>query len=280
MRKIYRFIKNIVKPLKLHRFKFFGDLNKKITQKVVTNHAIVDGHKMVLDDKDSLRLSLNGVYEIEQTNLIKKLVKEGDYVLDIGANIGYYALILAKKVGVKGKVFCFEPDKTNFSILSQNVKNNNYSDRVVLFNDAVSDSNENIKLYISETNRGDHRIYSSDENRNYIEITALIPDEEPLLQNVKISFIKIDIQGSEMIALGGMKKLIIKNRPIVISEFWPKGIKMSGKSPDDYLNFYLKNNYSMQLLLKDGLKKVNLKELQEIVNIEKGNFENIVFTPI
>lgn len=277
MRKVYRFIKNIVKPLKLHRFKIFSVLNKKITQRVVTNHAKVDGHEMILDDKDSLRLSLNGIYEIDQTNLIKKLVKEGDCVMDIGANIGYYALILARSVGPKGKVFCFEPDKTNFSILSQNIKNNNYSDRVVLYNDAVSDSNENIKLYISETNRGDHRIYASDENRNFIEITAVVPDNEVKIQNEKISLIKIDIQGSEMIALGGFKNIVIKNKPIVISEYWPKGIMMSGKNPDDYLNFFIENNYSMNFLTSKGLKKVTIEEIKKVVNVEKGNFDNIVF---
>lgn len=278
MRKIYRFIKTCVKPLKLHRFGFFGKLNKKITEKIRTNEAMVHGHKMKLDDKDSLRLSLNGIYEPEQTDFIKNLLKEGDYVIDIGANIGYYALLMAKKVGPNGKVFCFEPDKTNFSILTENIRNNNYEKIIISFNDAVSNEKGILKLFISETNRGDHRIYSSDQDRNFIEINAVKLDEMAELKEVKIKFMKMDIQGSEMIALEGMKGLILRNKPILISEFWPKGIKMSGKNPDEYIQFFLSNGYSMSLLTEKGLMPISKEELDKEVSIEKGNFTNIVFT--
>jgi FkbM family methyltransferase len=277
MRKIYRFIKTCVKPLNLGRFAFFGKLNKKITEKIRTNHALVDGHKMTLDDKDSLRLSLNGIYEPEQTNYIKNLLQEEDQVIDIGGNIGYYALIMAKKVGAKGKVFCFEPDKTNFSILTENICQNKYENIITSYNDAVSNEKGVLKLFISETNRGDHRIYSSDQDRNFIEINAVKLDDLIELKEAKIKFIKIDIQGSEMIALEGMKELILKNKPVLISEFWPKGIKMSGKNPDEYIQFFLSNGYAMSLLTEKGLKPISKDELNKEVSIEKGNFTNIVF---
>lgn len=277
MRKIYRFLKKLVKPLKLYRFKSLGKLNKAITRFIRTNHALVDGHKMILDDKDSLRLSLNGIYEPEQTNYIKNLLQEGDQVIDIGGNIGYYALIMAKKVGAKGKVFCFEPDKTNFSILTENIRQNKYENIITSYNDAVSNEKGVLKLFISETNRGDHRIYSSDQDRNFIEINAVKLDDLIELKEAKIKFIKIDIQGSEMIALEGMKELILKNKPVLISEFWPKGINMSGKNPDEYIQFFLSNGYAMSLLTEKGLKPISKDELNKEVSIEKGNFTNIVF---
>ena len=52
--------------------------------------------------------------------LLKQYVKKGDIVLDIGANIGFYTKILAELVGENGKVYAFEPDKTNFSYLMKN----------------------------------------------------------------------------------------------------------------------------------------------------------------
>lgn len=279
MRKIYRFIKNCVKPLKLHRFKFFGRLNKRITESLRANIAKVDGHKMILDDKDSLRLSLNGIYEPEQTQYINDLLQPGDNVIDIGANIGYYALIMAKKVGDSGSVFCFEPDKENHLILMKNIENNNYNNRVKIYNNALSDQNGKLKLYISETNRGDHRIYSSDQERDFIEINAIRLDDVEEIKNKKLKLIKIDIQGSEMIALNGMKNTILNSNPVVISEFWPKGIRMSGKNPDDYVGFFLSNGYKMHLLTENGFKPITKNELERQVNVEKGNFTNIVFTP-
>src|ERR1051325_5275956 len=58
-------------------------------------------------------------FEIE---LLKKIIKKGDYVLDIGANIGFYSEIMSELVGDTGKVFCFEPDNLNYKYLAKNIK--------------------------------------------------------------------------------------------------------------------------------------------------------------
>ena len=63
-----------------------------------------------------------GKYEPYETQLILRQAKVGGTVIDVGANIGYYTLILADKVGKNGKVYAFEPDKINFEILEKNIK--------------------------------------------------------------------------------------------------------------------------------------------------------------
>ncbi len=68
-----------------------------------SNFAIVQGHKMFLDSKDQLRLSVYGTYEPFETRLLKKHIKSGDVVIDIGAFIGYYTLIFAKALVRRGK---------------------------------------------------------------------------------------------------------------------------------------------------------------------------------
>ncbi len=102
-----------------------------------SNFAEVQGQKMFLDKKDVLGLSINGVYEPLETKLVRKEVKKSDVVLDIGANIGYYTLILAKLVGKKGRVFAFEPDPTNFALLKKNISINGYKN-VILVPKAVA----------------------------------------------------------------------------------------------------------------------------------------------
>jgi len=277
MRKLFLGIKKVVKPLKLHRFKFFGTLNKKIVAKIKTNTATIDGHQMLLDSHDSLNLSIDGVYEIEQTNYIKSVLKPGDFVLDIGANIGYYSLIIAKKIGPNGKVFCFEPDPGNFEILSKNISQNNYTTNSVLFNNAVSNENSKLKLYISELNSGDHRTYSSENDRNFIEIDALKIDDIPELTNVKIKLIKMDIQGWEMYAVNGMRNLILNSKPIVISEFWPIGFKMSNTNPDEYFNFFEENGFNLFIINERGIEATTRKKLYDEYTAEKRNFTSVVF---
>jgi len=150
-------------------------LTRFLVTNLKANTAEVDGHIMYLDENDSLKLSIVGVFEPRETELVKREVKKGDTVLDIGANIGYYTLIFARLVGDTGKVYAFEPEPRNFEILKKNVETNGYKN-VVLVNGAVSDSDTPLRLFISDTNMGDHKIFETDEERESIEIDSLCLD--------------------------------------------------------------------------------------------------------
>src|SRR3990172_1939329 len=103
----------------LRKYPFVRIMKNYMISQAKSDFAIVQGHKMYLGPKDSLNLSINGVYEDVETEFVKKIIHEGDIVLDIGANIGYYSLIFAKLVGKLGKVFSFEPEPYNFSLLNK-----------------------------------------------------------------------------------------------------------------------------------------------------------------
>ncbi len=104
---------------------------KNIEGNLKTEFAEVQGSKMFLDPGDSLNLSINGVYGELDTQIIREQIKEGDIVIDVGANIGYYTLIFAQLVGKTGKVFAFEPEPKNFEILKKNIEINNYGNVTV-----------------------------------------------------------------------------------------------------------------------------------------------------
>lgn len=122
----------------------------------------VQGHKMYLPTMDdvgiiSFDLILNEVWEPIETNFFKREIKENDIVLDIGANIGYYTLLFARQVGTKGKVYAFEPEPNNFSLLAKNVLINKY-ENVIYIDKAVSDINGSQKLFLSEYNIGSQKL--------------------------------------------------------------------------------------------------------------------------
>ena len=108
----------------LGKYSIIRGMVKKTEALLKSDFIEVQGSKMFLDKWDSLDLSLNQVYNEFDTQTVKNQVKEGDIVLDVGAHIGYYTLMLAKSVGTKGKVFSFEPEPHNVEVLKKNISIN------------------------------------------------------------------------------------------------------------------------------------------------------------
>ena len=253
-------------------------INSFIISHLESSFAEVQGHKMFLDSKDSLRLSINGVYEPLETEIVQKEIKSGNVVLDIGANIGYYTLIFAKLVGEKGKVFAFEPDPDNFALLKKNIKINGYRN-VILVQKAVSNKSGKLKLYLCEDNPGDHRIYNSHDSRKSVEIEAIRLDDYFKDYDGKIDFIKMDIQGAEGGAIQGMLNLLKKNKTIkIVSEFWPVGLKRFGIDPDEYLKLLIEFGFRLYEVNEQEkkIKPVNIPKLLEIYTLEKENETNLL----
>lgn len=134
------------------------------------------GHQMHLDERDSMRLSFTRVYEPLETQWMFDHVGPNDVVVDVGANIGYYTLLLAKQVGHAGRVFAFEPDPVNFDLLQRNVERNGYRN-IVLERLAVSDVTGSVTLFTNEENRGDHRIHPTTSDLPAVEVPSVRLDD-------------------------------------------------------------------------------------------------------
>lgn len=183
---------------------------------------------------------------------IRKHVKMGDFVLDIGANIGFYAAILSNQTGPQGQVHAFEPDATNFQHLLKNIRN---CKNVTANPLAVSSSNEPIKIYLSKELNVDHRTYPVDDPAGILEINATTIDSY-LKPGQKVDFVKMDIQGFEIEALKGMKNTIASNPNIqFVMEFWPHGLRSAGYSVKELLA--LLDEYGLNYRLTDN--ELNLK---------------------
>jgi len=248
----------------ISKMPFILSINRKIRRKTTPKIVNVLGHKMYLDDLDTLHLAINGIWEPLETNLVKNNLKGGDIVLNIGANIGYYALLAARLVGPNGKVFAFEPDLNNFKILKKNIEINNYKN-IIPINKAVSDKTGKAKLYLSNENRGSHRIYEAEDMRKYIEIETIKIDDFFKDKNDKINFILMDIEGSEVAAFNGMKKILKKNKNVkILTEFWDWAIKKAGYDPKKFIEDISKSGFKISYMDED-LKKLVPIEKNEII---------------
>ncbi len=207
-----------------------------------------------------------------EISLMKKYIKAGDTVLDIGANIGFYAEILSNIVGEKGKVHCFEPDVTNFSHLKNRCQK---LSNVQINNKAVSDKTETIKIYTSKKLNVDHRTYKPDEYDQEIDIHAIAVDEYLASSTSEINFIKMDIQGFEMSAVKGMIKTLQSPNLKMLSEFWPYGMRKAGTSVLEYYQFLKQYNFHIYLIDNNQLIELTEEKVKTFLDLPETTYMNI-----
>jgi FkbM family methyltransferase len=145
---------------------------------------------------------------------------EGDTVVDVGAHIGLYTLIAAKKVGPSGKVIAIEPDPENFKILKKNILLNRLMN-VEALQCAVYSTKEKVKLFLPEI-EGGRTIFNTvmqdrarTSTENFIEVEANTLDD--ILESINIrevNWIKIDVEGAELEVLKGAVNTLSSNKNI------------------------------------------------------------------
>ncbi|HVM32248.1 MAG TPA: FkbM family methyltransferase [bacterium] len=216
-----------IKPLRWAYDRLYGALKP--------SWVWVQGHKMFLDEMDTLELATREIYEPLETRLLLENLEKGQTFVDIGANIGYYTLLAARQVGPQGRVLAFEPDPDNFKLLQKNVETNGYGN-VALFNQALCDRPGEAKLFLNPRNRGDHRIYDSGDGRAFVRVPQIRLDDCLKAFKSPPHFIKMDIQGAEAGALAGMAQtLAASGRLILVAEFGPENLRRFGADPDRFL---------------------------------------------
>jgi len=188
-------------------------------------------------------------------SILKYLIKKNSNVIDVGANIGRYTFRLAKIVGPKGKVYSFEPMPRsslilNFLIFLYDVKN------IIFFSTALGNKTEKILMKESYTFQNEDFIFDTNtqsqivkENNKLINSYfrySLKIDDIKIID--KISFIKIDTENFEYEVLYGAKKLIKKNKPVILME----------NNSKKAINFLKKFHYIEKEIFKNSRNKIYL----------------------
>ena len=151
-------------------------------------------------------------------DLLPDLVKPGDWVIDVGANVGHYTKRLSDLVGQTGRVIAFEPIPTSFTLLASNVQLFKYPN-VSLINSAISDKIGTAGMSIPNFSSGLTNYYQAHISAaNESELSVLTLPLDCLNITNKISLIKIDAEGHEEFVLSGMKSTIEKHHPTLIIE--------------------------------------------------------------
>lgn len=150
--------------------------------------------------------------------LVRRSVRSGDRVVDVGANIGFYAEILARAVGPSGHVHAFEPEPLNFRQLAARARG---LPQLHAVNAAVTEQPGVADLYLSPHLNVDHRTYRTEDERRVMTVEALSLDAV-FAAGEGVHFVKMDVQGGEYAALLGMRQVVTRSPDIrILMELWP-----------------------------------------------------------
>ena len=217
-------------------------LFSRLLGKRFLSHQVYD-YRLLLDTKDrgiSRTLLLFGKRELEHRIMLQEIVKEGSRIFDIGANIGYYAVMEALMVGKEGEVIAIEPSPSNVRLLEKNVALNDQKN-IRIVSAAVSDIDGSKTFFLSDkSNLGTfHNVGSGIEHLNgqTVDVNTLSLDTLAA-QFGAPDLIRMDVEGHEVAVLRGLIDLLNKTptKPTVIFE--------------THLSRYNNNNDMRSLLLE------------------------------
>ena len=183
-------------------------------------------YEMYLDLNDkgiSRTLMLFAERELEHKKIIEMVLKPGMNVLDIGANIGYYAIMQLKIIGDTGKLIAVEPSKSNIQLLKKNLNLNGFN-KVEIHNKAVSNITGKRKLYLSDMSNLNTFHKPTHSNNLYLSGKTLevetITVEKLVNKKFDLNLIRMDVEGHEVEILDGMIPFIkkSKSKPMIVFE--------------------------------------------------------------
>jgi FkbM family methyltransferase len=220
-------------------------------------------------------------FEKSELEFVRQSLRVGDSVLDIGANIGFFAMSMASFVGAEGHVQAYEPIAANAELLERSIRENRFGDRVTLRRAAVGAVPGEIRLAYLPLESGSHNsggayLLGAGRTAPHHHETVSVPmvriDEEAFRRPVR--FIKIDVEGAELLVFRGARELLTTDRPIILSEIHPPQLtRVSGCRPADLIEEMRDLGYECALL-------ENGEPGKSIRNTDGDAIRSVVFRPM
>jgi len=194
------------------------------------------------------------IYEPAITALIKRIVRRGDVCLDIGANIGTLTLIMAFSTGPEGKVIAVEPNPVIASRLQDNINLNRLTNCICI-QAAVSNKEGTTTLHCAQTDsfhQGWSSLKSSDRTPNQISVDVIRGRSlNEKIASGPLSFIKIDVEGHDLIALKELHEAIFTHRPHIVMEYSKRHWEEHGSTIEEATAFLNDFQYKIYFIKHD-----------------------------
>lgn len=200
----------------------------------------------------AMGLELGREHEPGVMRLLAGRLKADDVLIDVGANVGYFAVTLAKTIpGLR--VHAFEPVNATFTLLSRNIVRNRLSDRVAAHRVALGER-AGEACVTNDMETGNHIVSGESRAQHGIE-TVRQDTLDALLERIdcpRVDFIKCDIEGAEMQFLRGAERTLRRDRPQLVMEIERRWLTRMGSSPEEVFRFLKDLGYIATPVYDDG----------------------------
>ena len=186
--------------------------------------SLLSGNMMFVDPQDeqiSVPIIRDGTWEQWLLQVVLSLVKPGDHVVEVGANIGFYTVAMARQIGPTGRLTTFEANARLAGLVRRSLNLNAVLDRCTIVNKAAWDSVGELEFVTSRRFSGggyvkaDFDDLHEDSVRTVVQ-TAPIDD----VVDGRVDFMRLDAEGSEPFILHGAIDVLTRNPDIVICMEW------------------------------------------------------------
>jgi FkbM family methyltransferase len=221
----------------------------------------------------------HGTWELPESAALVALIQPGANVLDIGAHVGYMTLLASARVGASGSVLAVEANRENFELLRANLTNNGAGHARAVHGAAWRQSGETLTMSVSPENSGDHRVFRRAGAERVIDVPAVAIDDL-ISDDWRVDVVKVDVQGTDHVAIEGMQRTIERHHPTMLVEFWPEGIEEFGDSPAQALALYRQLGYEISMLEQPGIQRTaTLENIVDAARSCPGEFCTLLLKP-
>jgi len=248
---------------------------------------VTGGFEMLIDPKDELDQEFYlGTFEPAMRRLITEFVAAGDTCLDIGAQKGFVSLTMAKAVGGRGKVFSFEADSRAALKFLANVKRAGLQ-TIQLLECALGEREGSCTFTLSNVLGWSSR-FPNEIAKTAVQETVEVPmhtldglaeRKEVVIEAGKLSFIKLDVEGSEPFVVKGMRRVLSTARPLIFLEVNYDSLAAAGSSARELQTLLQDLGYEFfQPRLSGYFRKLSLKRVADLDTLRPANchFTNAV----
>jgi len=222
------------------------------------------GHLIHLDTRDtSLMPSLvaYGYWEAGVTRTILRLLRPGQRVVEVGANVGYYTLLFASRVGPTGSVTAFDANPRAVDLLRRTLAANGLATAARVVPMAVGDRPGRVTLHRLARQQGSSSIYAFgpedlaawDDEAAPLEVEATSLDAFFDADRTPVDLVKIDAEGAEPAIVAGMTGLLARSPHVrLVVELIPASLRRAGHDPRAFLESLVQLGLRLQTIDRSG----------------------------